>query len=111
MIFTIIGEYLPWLLSAITIWMTLLAGNKHPKAWLIGLGNQLLWLVWIVSTSAWGLLPMNICLWDRLREKPSEVERFLTEAEVVAACAQFGPLDPKMVNRAMGFEFMPDAVR
>ena len=24
--------YLPWLLSAITIWQTLLAGNKHPKA-------------------------------------------------------------------------------
>lgn len=31
--------YLPWLLSAITIWMTVLAGNKHPSAWLVGLIN------------------------------------------------------------------------
>lgn len=58
-----IAVYLPWLLSAITIWMTLLAGNKHPKAWAVGLVNQALWLVWIVSAGAWGLLPMNIALW------------------------------------------------
>lgn len=60
---TIIRDYLPWLLSAITIWMTLLAGNKHPNAWLVGLGNQGLWLVWIVISGAWGFLPMNLALW------------------------------------------------
>ena len=54
---------LPRLLSAITIWMTVMAGNKHPGAWLIGLLAQALWLVWIVAASAWGLLPMNIALW------------------------------------------------
>lgn len=58
-----IATYLPWLLSAITIWMTVLAGNKHRSAWLIGLVNQALWLVWIVASSAWGLLPMNLALW------------------------------------------------
>jgi hypothetical protein len=58
-----IRDYLPWLLSAVTIWMTLLAGNKHPKAWLVGLCNQFLWLIWIVVASAWGLLPMNVALW------------------------------------------------
>ncbi|WP_445222231.1 hypothetical protein ACKWRH_21485 [Bradyrhizobium sp. Pa8] len=58
-----VRAYLPWLLSAITIWMTLLAGNKHPHAWAIGLGNQGLWLVWIIASQAWGLLPMNIALW------------------------------------------------
>lgn len=56
-------DYLPWLMSAITIWMTLLAGNKHRSAWLVGLGNQALWLFWIVSVQAWGLLPMNAALW------------------------------------------------
>ena len=56
-------EYLPWALSAITIWMTVLAGNKHRHAWLVGLCNQALWLVWIVAAQAWGLLPMNIALW------------------------------------------------
>lgn len=55
--------YLPWLLSAITIWMTLLAGNMHRSAWLVGLANQLLWLIWIFAAQAWGLIPLNIALW------------------------------------------------
>ena len=58
-----IRVYLPYLLSAITIWMTLLAGNKHRKAWLVGLANQALWLVWIIATASWGLLPLNVALW------------------------------------------------
>ena len=53
----------PWVMSAITIWMTVLAGNKHPSAWLIGLGNQALWLAWIVASKNYGLLPMNLALW------------------------------------------------
>lgn len=57
------NTYLPWLMSVITIWMTLLAGNKHPKAWLVGIFNQALWLGWIVSSETWGLVPMNIALW------------------------------------------------
>jgi hypothetical protein len=55
--------YLPWLLSAITVWMTLAAGNRHRSAWLIGLANQALWLVWIVASRSWGLLPLNGALW------------------------------------------------
>ena len=58
-----IVTYLPWLLSAITLWMTLLAGNLHRGAWLVGLPNQALWLVWIVASSTWGLIPLNIALW------------------------------------------------
>ena len=58
-----IRDYLPWLLSAVTLYMTVLVGNKHPKAWAFGLLNQLLWLVWIVASAAWGLLPMNFALW------------------------------------------------
>jgi hypothetical protein len=59
----VVTTYLPWLLSAITIWMTLLAGNQHPKAWLVGLANQALWLVWILATGTWGLIPLNVALW------------------------------------------------
>lgn len=58
-----IRTYLPFLLSGITIWMTLMAGNKHPKAWLVGLIGQALWLFWIISTQSWGFLPMNLALW------------------------------------------------
>lgn len=56
-------SYLPWLLSAITIYMTVLAGNKHRWAWAVGLVNQALWLVWIIASASWGLLPMNLALW------------------------------------------------
>lgn len=59
----VVGVYMPWLMSAITIWMTLLAGNKHPMAWAVGLGNQFLWLIWIIATQTWGFLPLNIALW------------------------------------------------
>lgn len=59
---TIVLTYLPWLLSAITIWMTVLAGNKHRSAWAIGFINQALWLLWILLSHNWGFLPMNIIL-------------------------------------------------
>jgi hypothetical protein len=59
----IIITYLPYFLSAITIYSMLLAGNKKRGAWLVGLLNQFLWLTWIILSSAWGLLPMNIALW------------------------------------------------
>ena len=55
--------YLPFLLSIVTIWMTLLAGNFHRSAWLVGLVNQALWLVWIVMSETWGLIPLNLALW------------------------------------------------
>lgn len=58
-----VTEILPWILSAITVYMTILAGNKNPNAWLVGLFNQGLWLVWIVGTMSWGFLPMNIAFW------------------------------------------------
>ena len=58
-------HYLPYGLSAITIYMTLLAGNKNPKAWAVGLVGQLLWLIWILwdLNTRQGLLPMNAALW------------------------------------------------
>lgn len=55
--------YLPWLLSGLTAWMMFLAGDNNPRAWLLGLGTQALWLVWICAASAWGLLPMNLLMW------------------------------------------------
>jgi hypothetical protein len=59
----IVIKYLPYVLSAITIYSMLLAGNKRKGAWFWGLLNQFLWLIWIGLTHAWGLLPMNIALW------------------------------------------------
>lgn len=56
-------QVIPYILSAITIYMFILAGNKSKYAWLVGLGNQGLWLTWIIISQTWGLLPMNIALW------------------------------------------------
>lgn len=58
-----IVTYLPWGLSAITIWTMFLAGNMAKSTWMVGLANQALWLVWIIAAGAWGLLPMNAALW------------------------------------------------
>lgn len=58
-----IVKFLPWILSANTIYMMLLAGNKKRGAWLFGLAGQLAWLVWILLSESYGLLPMNIALW------------------------------------------------
>ena len=55
--------YMPWLLSAITLYMNVLAGNRARHAWAIGLVGQAGWLAWIVASATWGLLPMNIGLW------------------------------------------------
>ena len=56
----IIIKYLPYILSAITAYTMLLAGNKKAGAWLVGLLNQVLWLTWIIVSGTWGLLPMCV---------------------------------------------------
>lgn len=59
----LIKIYLPWILSIITIHMTILAGNTHKNTWLLGLLNQALWLIWIIASESYGLIPMNLVLW------------------------------------------------
>lgn len=56
-------KYLPWLLSANTLYFTFLAGNKKRGAWLLALAGQAFWLIWIIVSESWGLLPMNIGMW------------------------------------------------
>lgn len=56
-------RYMPWLLSALTVWMNWLAGSNAPHAWGIGLLTQAGWLAWIIAGKHWGFLPMNIALW------------------------------------------------
>lgn len=55
--------YLPWMISALTILMVHMTGNKHPKTWLLGLFNQGLWSAWILCSYSWGLVPLNVVLW------------------------------------------------
>lgn len=55
--------WLPWFLSANTIYFTFLAGNKNKLAWLLALIGQFFWLIWIISSESWGLIPMNTGMW------------------------------------------------
>ena len=55
-------NYLPYVLSAFTIYIFLLAGNKSRNTWLVALASQILWAIWIVATKTWGLLPGTFVL-------------------------------------------------
>lgn len=55
--------WLPWVLSAVTVASLYLAGNKNIWAWILSIGNQAVWLLWIVLSASWGLIPGNIALW------------------------------------------------
>ncbi len=55
-------EFLPWVLSASTTYAAMMAGDKHRHAWSFGILNQAVWLVWIVMSETWGMMPMNVAL-------------------------------------------------
>jgi len=55
-----IWQILPWIVSLITLTTMWMAGNKSPKAWLLGLFNQILWAIIIIHAELWGLLPTTI---------------------------------------------------
>jgi len=46
-----------WLLSGTSAVMLWMMGNKSRYAPWVGLGNQVLWTFYAVSTKQWGLLP------------------------------------------------------
>lgn len=48
--------------SAGTIAHMIATGNRVRWAWLLGLANQVIWLVFIVAFGAWGLLPLSAAL-------------------------------------------------
>ena len=54
--------YLPYVLSALTIYSALAAGNKRRIAWSVGLANQGLWFLWIWASRSWGLAIMTVVL-------------------------------------------------
>lgn len=56
-------KYGPWLLSTITIILTVLQGNKHKHAWSLTLINQALWLAWICLSGTWGFILLNLSMW------------------------------------------------
>lgn len=58
MIHLTIKDHLPWLISAISIYVMWQVGNKNPRGWIIGLCNQVLWFLWQYEGRVWGLMPL-----------------------------------------------------
>ena len=55
-------DILPWVTSAMTLWAVWLAGHNLRLSWKVSLANQSLWLAFIVTSGAWGLLPLTLAL-------------------------------------------------
>ena len=53
---------LPWLTSAMTLWAVWLSGHNLRLSWKVSLTNQTLWCAFIVTSGAWGLLPLTLSL-------------------------------------------------
>lgn len=49
--------WLDWVLSGTSFVMLWLMGNKNSYAPMVGIFNQVLWIVYVVHTEHWGLLP------------------------------------------------------
>ncbi len=55
-------QAIPWMTSAVTLYAMWVIGNKKWWGWLVGLGNQVLWVALAVVFKTWGLLPLTACL-------------------------------------------------
>ena len=53
---------IPWITSAGTLLAVWLSGRNLRLSWKVSLVNQALWLVFIVTYDAWGLLPLTLAL-------------------------------------------------
>jgi type IV secretory pathway TrbL component len=51
-------QYLGWIISLISIVSMELHIRKRWYGWALSLGNQVLWIIYIVGMGAWGLLPL-----------------------------------------------------
>lgn len=54
--------YLPYILSAIGVFMILKAGDMRRYAWIIGIAAQVLWFIWIMTSENYGFLFQNVAL-------------------------------------------------
>lgn len=97
MIRDFLAEMLPWLLSAITIWMTLATGQRKASGWLIGLLGQALWFVWVWASQKWGFLPLTgtltgLYLYNWLKWREEEFHRAAAREAAAMRMAQWGKL-------------------
>lgn len=59
---SVIRQFVPWATSAFTLWAMWLLSRKDYRGWIVGLGNQVLWVATAILFRTWGLLPLTLCL-------------------------------------------------
>jgi nicotinamide riboside transporter PnuC len=94
----VLKQLIPLLLSANTLTLTWLVGNRRTSGWVLGCIGQALWFVFIFTWQVWGLLPLAVCLtfvyarnlirWRR--EQRAETAEFVAELVPCDACADRG---------------------
>jgi hypothetical protein len=45
-----------WLLTAVGVFGLYLAGRRSPWGWAVGIGAQVLWLAYAITTRQWGFI-------------------------------------------------------
>jgi hypothetical protein len=49
-------QWWSWALTAVGVFGLWLAGRRSPWGWAVGIGAQVLWLAYAISTKQWGFL-------------------------------------------------------
>jgi hypothetical protein len=49
-----------WILTTVGVFGLYLAGRRSPWGWAVGLGAQLLWFAYAVSTRQWGFIVSSL---------------------------------------------------
>ena len=83
-----ITNYLPWLMSLITILAIEFQGRKWPRAWALSLGGQVFWFAWIAASRQWGFLPMTAIL--TFQYVRNHVKWARDSADPLECCAEEG---------------------
>lgn len=75
-------NYFDWVVSLTTLCCMELMIRQKWYAWIAGLLNQFIWLVFIISNDKYGLLPLNILMfiqntrgllnWSRIRRNAAQ---------------------------------------
>jgi hypothetical protein len=94
----VLRQAIPLALSANTLVLTWLVGNRRTAGWVLGCIGQVMWFVFIVTWQVWGLLPLaiglsfvyarNLVRWRR--EKRAETAEFVAELAPCETCRDRG---------------------
>lgn len=92
----VMKQLIPLLLSANTLTLTWLVGNRRTSGWVLGCIGQVMWFVFIFTWQVWGLLPLaigltivygrNLILWRR-EQRAENQPITATEVECVECAA------------------------